>query len=77
LRFLIRNHNLIAKAVRMQTSRRTTHCLQEMPMLHPIDAAIVLQSATRGRTIRRCMKSPFFRAAIRAGWRALPPAHGR
>ena len=36
-----------------------------------VTAAVVLQAVARGRTVRWRMKSPFFRAAVRAGWLRL------
>ena len=35
--------------------------------------AVVLQALARGAAVRRRMRSPFYRAAIRAGWRDRRP----
>ena len=43
-----------------------------------VRAATVIQSVSRGHVTRWRMKSPFFKAAVRAGWlwRHVPPKHG-
>ena len=39
--------------------------------MHAARAAVVLQSVVRGRAARRRVASPFFQAAVRAGWLRL------